>query len=139
MTTRTRAGTGSQVGRVVVLAGVQFLVVLDSLAVALALPQIGRDLDLAASGLAWLVNGYSLALVAGLLLAGRVSDVHGRRPTLLAGLVHGLLSEQAPEHSLRTATAIAAMAVTQIGFGISDAAHLARLESGVSVRPLTEQ
>ena len=59
--------------------------------------------------------------------------------SLLAGLVHGLLSEQAPEHSLRTATAIAAMAVTQIGFGISDAAHLARLESGVSVRPLTEQ
>ncbi|MBC2680346.1 1-phosphofructokinase [Pseudomonas baltica] len=68
-----------------------------------------------------------------------VASTVGAGDSLLAGLVHGLLSEQAPEHSLRTATAIAAMAVTQIGFGISDAAHLARLESGVSVRPLTEQ
>lgn len=71
---------------ITVLAGVQFLVVLDSLAVALALPAIGRDLQLPASGLGWLVNGYSLTLAGGLLLAGRVSDVRGRRPTLLAGL-----------------------------------------------------
>jgi len=68
-----------------------------------------------------------------------VASTVGAGDSLLAGLVHGLLSERTPEHSLRTATAIAAMAVTQIGFGISDAAHLARLESGVSVRPLTEQ
>ena len=40
---------------------------------------------------------------------------------------------------LPTALTIAAMAVTQIGFGISDAAHLATLESGVRVRPLTEE
>jgi 1-phosphofructokinase len=31
------------------------------------------------------------------------------------------------------------MAVTQIGFGIGDAAQLAQLEQGVRVRPLTEQ
>ena len=59
--------------------------------------------------------------------------------SLLAGMVHGLLSGHSPEQTLRTATAIAAMAVTQIGFGISDAAHLATLESGVRVRPLTEE
>jgi len=68
-----------------------------------------------------------------------VASTVGAGDSLLAGLVHGLLSQETPEHSLRTATAIAAMAVTQIGFGISDVAHLARLESGVSVRPLTEQ
>ena len=68
-----------------------------------------------------------------------VASTVGAGDSLLAGLVHGLLSQKTPEHSLRTATAIAAMAVTQIGFGISDVAHLARLESGVSVRPLTEQ
>lgn len=68
-----------------------------------------------------------------------VASTVGAGDSLLAGLVHGLLSAQAPEQSLRTATAIAAMAVTQIGFGISDAAQLARLESGVCVRPLTEQ
>jgi len=57
----------------------------------------------------------------------------------LAGMVHGLLSGHPPQQILRTATAIAAMAVTQIGFGISDVAHLKLLEKGVSVRALTEQ
>jgi len=68
-----------------------------------------------------------------------VASTVGAGDSLLAGMVHGLLSEHGPEQSLRTATAIAAMAVTQIGFGITDVAQLARLESGVCVRPLTEQ
>lgn len=68
-----------------------------------------------------------------------VASTVGAGDSLLAGMLHGLLSGDMPEHTLRRATAIAAMAVTQIGFGISDAAQLARLESGVAVRPLTEQ
>ena len=68
-----------------------------------------------------------------------VASTVGAGDSLLAGMVHGLLSGHSPEKTLRTATAIAAMAVTQIGFGISDAAHLATLESGVRVRPLTKE
>ena len=68
-----------------------------------------------------------------------VASTVGAGDSLLAGMLHGLLSGQAPEQTLRRATAIAAMAVTQIGFGISDDAQLARLESGVDVRTLTEQ
>ncbi|MCU1748508.1 1-phosphofructokinase [Pseudomonas sp. 6D_7.1_Bac1] len=71
----------------------------------------------------------------------RVSVVStvGAGDSLLAGMLHGLLSADTPEQTLRTATAIAAMAVTQIGFGIGDAAQLAQLEQGVRVRLLTEQ
>jgi 1-phosphofructokinase len=68
-----------------------------------------------------------------------VASTVGAGDSLLAGMLHGLLGFDAPETTLRRATAIAAMAVTQIGFGISDDAQLARLESGVHVRPLTEQ
>jgi len=68
-----------------------------------------------------------------------VASTVGAGDSLLAGMVHGLLSGHPPQQILRTATAIAAMAVTQIGFGISDVAHLKRLEKGVSVRALTEQ
>ncbi|MBY8968902.1 1-phosphofructokinase [Pseudomonas sp. P867] len=68
-----------------------------------------------------------------------VASTVGAGDSLLAGMLHGLLSGDTPEHTLRRATAIAAMAVTQIGFGISDDAQLARLESGVDVRALTEQ
>ncbi|SDA74059.1 1-phosphofructokinase [Pseudomonas sp. NFACC15-1] len=68
-----------------------------------------------------------------------VASTVGAGDSLLAGMLHGLLSADTPEQTLRTATAIAAMAVTQIGFGIHDTAVLASLEQGVRVRPLTEQ
>ena len=68
-----------------------------------------------------------------------VASTVGAGDSLLAGMLPGLLSADTPEQTLRTATAIAAMAVTQIGFGIHDTALLASLEQGVRVRPLTEQ
>lgn len=67
-----------------------------------------------------------------------VASTVGAGDSLLAGMVHGLLVGSKPEQTLRTATAIAAMAVTQIGFGINDTVQLKRLEGGVSVRALTE-
>jgi 1-phosphofructokinase len=68
-----------------------------------------------------------------------VASTVGAGDSLLAGMLHGLLSGDTPEQTLRRATAIAAMAVTQIGFGITDEAQLETLQSGVHVRPLTEQ
>ncbi|WP_434569846.1 1-phosphofructokinase [Pseudomonas sp. Z3-8] len=68
-----------------------------------------------------------------------VASTVGAGDSLLAGMLHGLLGAYTPEQTLRSATAIAAMAVTQIGFGIHDTALLASLEQGVRVRPLTEQ
>lgn len=68
-----------------------------------------------------------------------VASTVGAGDSLLAGMLHGLLSGHDAEQTLRTVTAIAAMAVTQIGFGITGTAQLAQLEQGVRVRPLTEQ
>ncbi|MFP3516831.1 1-phosphofructokinase [Pseudomonas sp. SIMBA_077] len=69
----------------------------------------------------------------------RVASTVGAGDSLLAGMVHGLISGHSPEQTLRTATAIAAMAVTQIGFGISDTLQLATLESGVNVHALAKE
>jgi 1-phosphofructokinase len=68
-----------------------------------------------------------------------VASTVGAGDSLLAGMVHGLLVGNTPEQTLRTATGIAAMAVTQIGFGINDTVQLKRLEGGVSVRTLSEK
>ncbi|QVM97553.1 1-phosphofructokinase [Pseudomonas sp. SORT22] len=65
-----------------------------------------------------------------------VASTVGAGDSLLAGMVHGLLSADTPAQTLRRATAIAAQAVTQIGFGINDRAQLAQLESQVQ---LTEE
>ena len=69
----------------------------------------------------------------------RVASTVGAGDSLLAGMVHGLISGHSPDQTLRGATAIAAMAVTQIGFGISDALQLVTLESGVNVRALAQE
>lgn len=63
----------------------------------------------------------------------------GAGDSLLAGMLHGLLSGHTPELTLGRATAIAAMAVTQIGFGVADPLQLAELARGVQVRALTEE
>lgn len=89
-----------------------------------------------AAGVSWYSSGATLHATPPKVA---VASTVGAGDSLLAGMLHGLLSGEAPEHTLRRATAIAAMAVTQIGFGISDDAQLAHLESGVLVRPLTEQ
>ncbi|MGO4799106.1 1-phosphofructokinase [Pseudomonas sp. W22_MBD1_FP4] len=89
-----------------------------------------------AAGVSWYSSGATLHATPPKVA---VASTVGAGDSLLAGMLHGLLRGEAPEHTLRRATAIAAMAVTQIGFGISDDAQLAHLESGVLVRPLTEQ
>ena len=65
-----------------------------------------------------------------------VSSTVGAGDSLVAGMIHGLLQNEAPAQTLRRATAIAAQAVTQLGFGIHDRDQLAQLEAGVQ---LTEE
>ncbi|MDE3738016.1 MULTISPECIES: 1-phosphofructokinase [Pseudomonas] len=68
-----------------------------------------------------------------------VASTVGAGDSLLAGMIHGLLSGWPAARTLRHATAIAAQAVTQVGFGISDAAQLQQLEGAVDVQALPEQ
>ena len=58
--------------------------------------------------------------------------------SLLAASLHGLLQGWPAERTLRLATAVAAQAVTQIGFGIHDREQLARLEAAVQLHPIEE-
>lgn len=64
----------------------QFLVVLDVSVVNVALPAMQDGLDLGATGLQWVVNGYTIAYAGFLLLGGRLADVIGRRRAFLGGV-----------------------------------------------------
>ena len=57
----------------------QFLVVLDVSVVNVALPAMQDSLQLSATGLQWVVNGYTIAYAGFLLLGGRLADVIGQR------------------------------------------------------------
>lgn len=70
-----------------ILAGSQFLVVLDATIVDVALPSIRDALHFVnMSQLQWVVTAYSIAFGGLLLLGGRLADIIGRRKVFLAGI-----------------------------------------------------
>ncbi|HET6831982.1 MAG TPA: MFS transporter [Solirubrobacterales bacterium] len=60
---------------------------LESSVVTIALPEIGRDLDLDLGGLQWVMNAYLLTLSALMITGGSLGDIYGRRKMFNAGLV----------------------------------------------------
>ena len=84
-------------------------------------------------GVSWFAAGLALHAQPSKV---RIASTVGAGDSLVAGMVHGLLQAEAPAATLRRATAIAAQAVTQVGFGIHDREQLERLEAAVR---LTEQ
>ncbi|MGE5689253.1 MAG: MFS transporter [Pseudomonadota bacterium] len=64
----------------------QFMVVLDATIVNVAMPAIGRDLQLGETDLQWIVNAYALMFGGFLLLGGRAGDLIGRKKIFLAGV-----------------------------------------------------
>lgn len=68
-----------------VLATAQFLVVLSTSIVNVALPEIRAGLGLSPAGLSWVVNAYVLVFGALLLPGGRSGDVYGLRRVFLIG------------------------------------------------------
>lgn len=68
----------------------------------------------------------------------QVISTVGAGDSLLAGMLHGLLVGWPAERTLAHATAIAAQAVGQVGFGITDTAQLAELQAAVRLQPLSQ-
>ena len=88
-----------------------------------------------ADGVSWFSPG--AALHANPPRVQVVSTV-GAGDSLLAGMLHGLLVGWPAERTLAHATAIAAQAVGQVGFGITDMAELAELEAAVRLQSLSQ-
>ena len=80
---------GAPSGRWVILTVVlgSGMVLLDTTAVNVALPTIGRDLGASLGGLQWIMSGYTLTLAALILLGGSLGDRLGRRRVFVAGAV----------------------------------------------------
>lgn len=64
---------------------VQFMDVVDTAALNVALPSIERSLGFTQQSLQWVISGYLVSYGGFLLLGGRASDLLGRRRVLVAG------------------------------------------------------
>ncbi|KJY23959.1 MFS transporter [Streptomyces katrae] len=69
-----------------VLCAAQFMVALDFSVLNVALPVLGKDLQLSPSALQWAVTAFSLPSGGFLLLFSRIGDLFGRKKLFLAGL-----------------------------------------------------
>src|SRR5579862_6473225 len=74
------------------LCAVQFLDIVDTSIVNVALPSIQRSLHFSQPDLQWVASGYILTYGGCLLLGGRLGDLLGRRRMLLTGLTVFTLS-----------------------------------------------
>jgi len=70
-----------------IIALSQLIVVLDATIVNIALPTAQQSLGFSNDNRQWIVTGYALAFGSLLLLGGRLSDLVGRRPMFITGLV----------------------------------------------------
>jgi MFS family permease len=118
---RLRAAT------VALLCTAQFVVVLDATIVAIALPAIGRSLDMATADLQWVLSAYTLAFAGFLVLAGRMADLHGRRRVFVAGLALFSAASLACGQSRSPAMLIAARTVQGLGAAAVAPAALATI------------
>jgi EmrB/QacA subfamily drug resistance transporter len=71
----------------VVIAGAQLMVVLDSTIMIIALPSAQHSLGFSNADRQWVVTAYTLAFGGFLLLGGRISDMFGPKRTLMTGVV----------------------------------------------------
>jgi len=69
------------------LALAQFMIVLDTSVVNIALPHIQSTLHFSEANLQWVITAYTLCFGGFLLLGGRAADLYGRRRVFLLGLV----------------------------------------------------
>ncbi|WP_432196550.1 MFS transporter [Streptomyces sp. bgisy027] len=114
------------VSTLLLLCAVQFLDIVDSSIVNVALPSIRRDLGFSQQNLQWVISGYVLTFGGFLLLGGRAADLLGRRRMLVLGtslfavcsLVGGLAPDSGTLIGARIVQGIGAAMMAPAGLSI---------------------
>jgi EmrB/QacA subfamily drug resistance transporter len=102
----------------------QFMVILDISIVNVALPDMRKDLHMSQSGLAWVLNAYTLTFAGFLLLGGRAADLFGRKKLFLIGVATFSLTSLVGGLAQSGGELIAARAVQGLGGAILSPATL---------------
>jgi EmrB/QacA subfamily drug resistance transporter len=60
---------------------------IDQTIVAIAVPELQKDLSMSSTGVQWIVNGYLLSLSALFAFGGRLADIAGHRTMVVVGVI----------------------------------------------------
>src|SRR4051794_30275372 len=110
----------------VLASGMAFL---DSTAVQVALPSIGRELHASLSGLQWTITGYTLTLASLILLGGALGDRYGRRKVFVIGVCWFAGASMICGLAQTTGQLVAARALQGIGGALLTPGSLALIQS----------
>jgi EmrB/QacA subfamily drug resistance transporter len=80
-------GTNRRWWALVLIAAAQFMVIMDTSIIGVALPRMQADLGFSQENLSWVFNAYVVAFGGLLLLGGRLSDLLGARRVFTAGWI----------------------------------------------------
>ncbi|GHJ53138.1 MFS transporter [Nonomuraea sp. TT08I-71] len=97
------------------IALAQFMVIMDTSIIGVALPRIQADLGFSPENLSWVFNAYVVAFGGLLLLGGRLSDLLGARRMFAAGWLILLVGSAAAGLADSVAVELAARAVQGAG------------------------
>ena len=109
------------------IAAAQFVVIMDTSIIGVALPDIQAALGFTPESLSWVFNAYVVAFGGLLLLGGRLSDVFGARRVFIAGWVTLLLGSVLAGAAGTAAVEIAGRAVQGAGAALIAPAALTLL------------
>jgi len=93
----------------------QLMLILDATVMNVALPRIAEDLHFSRTGLAWVMNSYTLAFGGLLLLGGRAGDLLGRRRLFVAGIALFTLASLAGGFATSAGWLLAARVLQGVG------------------------
>ncbi|GHJ98965.1 MFS transporter [Streptomyces sp. Y2F8-2] len=92
-----------------------FMTMLDMTIINVAVPSISGDLHASLADIAWMINGYVIAVAAFLITAGRLGDLWGPRNLFLGGVVLFTVSSMACGLAQNTEQLIAGRFVQGLG------------------------
>ena len=83
----TQASSTRKWWALALIAAAQFMVIMDTSIIGIALPEMQTDLGFSQENLTWVFNAYVIAFGGLLLLGGRLSDLWGARRIFVTGWV----------------------------------------------------
>lgn len=122
-----------------VVATAQFMVIMDTSIIGVALPKMQADLGFSPGALSWVFNAYVVALGGLLLLGGKLADVLGARRVFSAGWVVLLAGSLVAALATDPAAELVGRAVQGVGSALiaPSALTLLFMLFGASPRELT--
>ena len=122
------------------IAAAQFMVIMDTSIIGVALPQMQADLGFSQENLSWVFNAYVVAFSGLLLLGGRLSDLFGARRLFSAGWLILLLGSTLAGLATNVSFELAGRAIQGVGaaFIAPSALTLLMMLFGSEPRELTK-